>query len=159
MIHPHPHPRPTRRARLGALAALAAIIAAACTSGTSQPVSTSTVAPVTVAATTITSDEVRAVAHDALVGFSEGDYDTFARNWDSAMRAAIGPDAFRTFQQKTTADAGTYETIIAIDQRPGKTPDTTNFYVHASFTKRPMVLRLNYRNESRLISGVELIQQ
>lgn len=153
MVQPS-HSRP----RSLTLAALVVIGAAACASNNSAP-SAAGGTTETTATVTVTQDDVRAMADHALAGFNQADYDAFSRDWDDAMKASIDRDAFLAFQRQTTAQAGTYQAITTIEQRPGKTAGTTNFYVHTQFTNQPMVFRLNYHNDSRLISGAELTSE
>lgn len=91
-----------------------------------------------------------------LTGFDAEDYGAFSRYWDEAMKAGIGRGSFEDFQRTTTAENGSCRAITRVEQQPGKTAGTTNFFVHADFSEHAMVLRLNIHNNSRLIRGVEL---
>jgi hypothetical protein len=146
-----------------ALAGLIAIIAIGCADGDPPPAAGPPAAAATSSSTAettlVTETDVREMAHEMLTGFDAGDYGAFSRYWDDAMKAGIGRDAFEDFQRATTAENGSYRAIARIDQQPGKTAGTTNFFVHADFSEHAMVLRLNIHDNSRLISGVELTRE
>lgn len=143
-----------------ALAGLIAITAIGCADGdspaTAGPPTAATTASSTAETSLVTETDVREMAHEMLTGFDAGDYGAFSRYWDDAMKAGIGRSAFEDFQRTTTAENGSYRAITRVEQQPGKTAGTTNFFVHADFSGHAMVLRLNIHDDSRLISGVEL---
>jgi hypothetical protein len=65
-------------------------------------------APQGEAISALTQEEATALIDSALQAFNSGDYGTWSRDWDDAMKAAINDKTFQDYRGQVVAQYGQY---------------------------------------------------
>lgn len=139
--------RPTRRTSgdtlvgFVALLVIVALVLAGC--GTSEPVTSP-----------VTEDQAIEIADNALVGYNLADYEVWTRDWSQTMTAAIGPDAFASFQEEYHAVLGDYLAIARAEGGAGADAGTYRWTFDVQFENAEIQMILGFKAGSPLVEGV-----
>lgn len=124
-----------------------AMLASAC--GGSAPA-----APQGEAVSALTQEEATEMIGSALQAFNTGDYATWSRDWDDAMKAAIPDSAFQEYRNQVVATYGQYVSLESVEIQPGVNKGYVRWVAIANFEKGKIKFGFGFLNDGREIKGV-----
>lgn len=128
---------------VGLIALLVVVVLALAGCGTSEPVTSP-----------VTEDQAIEIADNALVGYNLADYEVWTRDWSQTMTAAIGPEAFVSFQEEYHAVLGDYVAITGAEGGQGADAGTYRWTFDVQFENAEIQMILGFKAGSPLIEGV-----
>jgi hypothetical protein len=102
----------------------------------------------------LTEQEASRMIESALQAFNSGDYNTWSRDWDDAMKAAIRDADFQQYRDQVISQYGPYISLESLEILPGLNKGNVRWVAVASFEKGQIKFTFGFPNDSRKISGL-----
>lgn len=106
------------------------------------------------AVSALTQAEATAMIDSALQALNTGDYATWSRDWDDAMKAAIPDSAFQEYRNQVVAAYGQYLLLESVEIQPGLQKGNVRWVAIANFEKGKIKFTFGFPNDGRQIKGV-----
>jgi hypothetical protein len=90
----------------------------------------------------------------ALEAFNTGDYATWSRDWDDAMKAMIDEKGFQEYRSQVLAAYGQYVSLESVEIQPGANKGYVRWVAIANFEKGKIKFGFGFLNDGREITGI-----
>lgn len=111
-------------------------------------------APQGEARSVLTQDEAARMIDHALEALNTGDYESWSRDWDEAMKTAIKASDFKEYRDQVAAQYGQYVELESLEMLPGLQAGNVRWVAVASFEKGRIRYTFGFENDGRLIKGI-----
>lgn len=111
-------------------------------------------APQGEAISALTQEEATEMISSALQAFNTGDYATWSRDWDDAMKAAIPDSAFQEYRNQVVATYGQYVSLESVEIQPGMNEGFVRWVAIAVFENGKIKFNFGFANDGRQIKGI-----
>lgn len=111
-------------------------------------------APKGLAVSALTEDEAIVIIDSAMKAFNTGDYATWSRDWDNAMKTAIKDADFQAYRSLVVDQIGAYISLDSVDILPGLNDGYVRWAAVAKFEKGRIKFIFGFLNDGREIKGV-----
>jgi hypothetical protein len=102
----------------------------------------------------LTQDEASAMIDSALQAFNSGDYETWSRHWDDAMKAAINDKTFQDYRGQVIAQYGQYLSLESLEIQPGSGKGNVRWVAIANFENGQIKFSFGFQNDGRKVTGI-----
>ena len=123
-----------------------AVLASACGGASSAPKGE--------AVSVLSQQEATEMIGSALEAFNTGDYATWSRDWDDAMKAMIDEKGFQEYRSQVLAAYGQYVSLESVEIQPGANKGYVRWVAIANFEKGKIKFGFGFLNDGREITGI-----
>ena len=123
-----------------------AVLASACGGASSAPKGE--------AVSVLSQQEATEMIGSALGAFNTGDYATWSRDWDDAMKAMIDEKGFQEYRSQVLATYGQYVSLESVEIQPGANKGYVRWVAIANFEKGRIKFGFGFLNDGREITGI-----
>ena len=106
------------------------------------------------AVSVLTKEEATEMIDSALQAFNTGDYATWSRDWDDAMKAMIDEKGFQEYRNQVVAAYGQYVSLESVEIQPGVNEGYVRWVAIANFEKGKIKFGFGFLNDGREITAV-----
>ena len=105
--------------------------------------------------TTLTEEQVTAIAENMLQAYNSGDYAAFERDLAPAGQLLLTEQAFTELRDELMATAGEFQSIGSVEAVPGGSEGHSQWQITAQFLNTTETVTLTFDDETNRVEGLE----